>query len=95
MPQRGKGITMNLLNNEPQHPTTNDQTPTIEDDNNLIANAGNESESQIEPVIEDDVASDNTGDANGTVNASDGRMLTRMLVMTQVMIAKLLRLTRN
>ena len=66
MPQRGKGITMNLLNNEPQHPTTNDQTPIIEDDNNLL---GNESESQSEPVISN--ASDNTGDANGTVNASD------------------------
>ena len=71
MPQRGKGITMNLLNNEPQHPTTNDQTPIIEDDNNLLGNgAGNESESQSEPVIEDGVASDNADNA-GNANATD------------------------
>ena len=70
MPQRGKGITMNLLNNEPQHPTT-DET-TIEDDNNLLGNgASNESESQIEPVIEDGVASDNAGDANVTADSAD------------------------
>ena len=56
---------MNLLDNqanETQHPTTDDQTPTIEDGGNLL---DNESES----VIEDDNASDDAG--NGTEATDD------------------------
>ena len=92
---------MNLLNNEPQHPSTgnasdNADDTIIEDDNaaNLLGvssdNAGNESESQSEPVIEDDNTGNGNADASTDADTDDASDDSEAITLDQKLVATFL-----